>query len=60
MQVGKFRAVAGKVSGDEQYTFRTRTAVCGIRGTDTGAECLVDPATKKLFEFLDPLVTGSQ
>ncbi|HEQ71539.1 MAG TPA: hypothetical protein ENN69_03540 [Spirochaetia bacterium] len=49
MQVGKFRAVAGKVSGDEQYTFRTRTAVCGIRGTDTGAECLVDPTTKKLL-----------
>ncbi|MBN1523037.1 MAG: FecR domain-containing protein [Spirochaetales bacterium] len=56
MQVGKFRTVAGKKTGNEQYEFKTRTAVCGVRGTDTGAESLIDPVTRsflpsKVFVF---------
>ncbi|RPJ07180.1 MAG: hypothetical protein EHM28_08035, partial [Spirochaetaceae bacterium] len=56
MQVGRFRTVAARGASGEQYQFRTRTAVCGIRGTDTGAESLVDPETKgflpsKIFVF---------
>ncbi len=56
MQFGRFRTIAAKLGGDEKYTFKTRTAVCGIRGTDTGAESLIDPETKsflpsKIFVF---------
>ncbi|MBN1797254.1 MAG: FecR domain-containing protein [Spirochaetales bacterium] len=42
MYVGKFRAIAAKTTGEERYRIRTRTAVCGIRGTDTGIEALYD------------------
>jgi len=40
MAYGKFRAVAGQTTGSDQYTFKTKSAVCGVRGTDTGMESL--------------------
>ena len=43
LQVGKFRAVVGKIAGDEQYNFRSGSTLCGVRGTDTGMEALPDP-----------------
>ncbi|MEJ2663202.1 MAG: FecR domain-containing protein [Spirochaetia bacterium] len=56
LYVGKFRTVAAKASGEERYRLRTRTAVCGIRGTDTGIEALYDESVPgnigaKIFVF---------
>jgi len=34
--VGKFRAVAGKATGNERYIYKGPSAVCGVRGTDSG------------------------
>lgn len=34
--VGKFRAVAGRATGDERYIYKGPSAVCGVRGTDSG------------------------
>jgi len=56
MYVGKFRAIAAKTTGEERYRIRTRTAVCGIRGTDTGIEALYDESVggnigAKVFVF---------
>jgi hypothetical protein len=45
LQKGRFRTIAAKMSGDEKLTFKTPNAACGVRGTDTGAEVLTDPAT---------------
>ena len=38
--VGKFRAVAGKATGSEQYEFKGPSTVAGVRGTDLGMEVL--------------------
>ncbi|HUV06602.1 MAG TPA: hypothetical protein VMX75_02665, partial [Spirochaetia bacterium] len=35
---GKFRAVAGRITGDERYEFKTQSATCGVRGTDVGMQ----------------------
>jgi hypothetical protein len=35
---GKFRAIAGKVSGEEKYDFKGLSATCGVRGTDFGMQ----------------------
>jgi hypothetical protein len=56
LYVGKFRTVAARASGEERYRLRTRTAVCGIRGTDTGMEALYDESVSgnigaKVFVF---------
>ena len=34
--VGKFRAVAGRATGNERYIYKGPSAVCGVRGTDSG------------------------
>ncbi len=52
--VGKFRAVAGKLSGNEKYTFKGPSAVCGVRGTDLGMEVL--PGQKEVAFVLDGLI----
>ena len=56
MYIGKFRTIAAKATGDERYTFKTRTAVCGIRGTDSGMEAVYNEAVAgnigaKIFVF---------
>ncbi len=35
---GKFRAVAGKLTGNERYEFKGQSATCGVRGTDFGMQ----------------------
>jgi hypothetical protein len=40
--IGKFRAVAAKTTGADRYIFKSRTAICGVRGTDTGMEAVYD------------------
>ncbi len=56
LYVGKFRTVAARASGEERYRLRTRTAICGVRGTDTGMEALYDESVSgniaaKVFVF---------
>ncbi len=36
--IGKVRAVAGRATGQEKYSLKGPTAVCGVRGTDFGLE----------------------
>jgi len=51
--LGKIRTVAGKATGNEKYTFKGNSAVCGVRGTDFGME--VNPGkaeTAFVFEGL--------
>ncbi len=31
---GKIRAIAGKITGDERYEIKGKSATCGVRGTD--------------------------
>lgn len=38
MDVGKFRAVAAAVTGDDSYEFGGPASVCGVRGTDFGMD----------------------
>jgi hypothetical protein len=56
LDAGKFRAVAAKVAGGgEPYAFQTKSAVCGVRGTDLGMQVDVDssgnPLPAKAFVF---------
>ena len=46
---GKFRAVVGKISGDEKYNFKSPTAVCGIRGTDFGMNIPIGGGKEEAF-----------
>jgi hypothetical protein len=50
---GKFRAVAGRVAGDEKYNFKGQSATCGVRGTDLGMQILqgVDSFIEEVFVF---------
>jgi len=43
--VGKVRMVAAKRGSAEQYSLRTQTSVCGVRGTDFGR--MYDPLAAK-------------
>ncbi len=52
--VGKFRAVAGRLTGNEKYVFKGPSAVCGVRGTDLGMEVL--PGQKEIAFVLDGLI----
>jgi hypothetical protein len=42
---GKIRTVAAKLASTEQYTVRTQSAVCGVRGTDFSR--MYDPSVGK-------------
>lgn len=55
VSVGKFRAVVGKITGDEKYSFRSPSAVCGVRGTDFGMDIPIDGGKEVAF-VLDGLV----
>jgi hypothetical protein len=48
---GKFRAIWGKATGDEEYTITGPSAVCGIRGTDMGMD--ISPGGKEDAFVLD-------
>lgn len=52
--VGKFRAVVGRITGDEKYSFKSPTAVCGVRGTDFGMD--IFPDSKEVAFVLDGVV----
>lgn len=52
--LGKIRTVAGKATGNEKYTFKGSSAVCGVRGTDFGME--VNPGTSETAFVFDGLI----
>ena len=53
--VGKFRAVVGRVTGDEKYSFQSPSAVCGVRGTDMGMNVPIGGGKEEAF-VLDGLI----
>lgn len=48
--LGKIRTVAGKATGNEKYTFKGSSAVCGVRGTDFGMD--IDEGLNKEEAFV--------
>ena len=39
---GKFRTIAGRLIGNEEYNFYGQTSTCGVRGTDFGMQIVSD------------------